>query len=158
MPKLKWSELSPMQLGRYAEYYAKMEFASYGFEVYSSEVDDHGVDFIAKSPIDNVFYEIQVKSTRRFNPVIIPESKMPELKNERLVCYLHFTDGQLPSFFVIPSIAWESGESTLVYHKYDKGQKSNPEYVINLSKKHLDWLDKYSSDFVLGELIKKNNF
>ena len=24
--KMKWSELSPMQIGRYAEYYAKMEF------------------------------------------------------------------------------------------------------------------------------------
>ncbi len=29
MPKMKWSDLRPMQLGRYAEYYAKMEFASY---------------------------------------------------------------------------------------------------------------------------------
>ena len=27
MPNLNWSELSPLQLGRYAEYYAKMEFA-----------------------------------------------------------------------------------------------------------------------------------
>ena len=49
MPNTKWSELSAMQLGRYAEYYAKMEFTSYGFDVYTSEVDDHGVDFIAKS-------------------------------------------------------------------------------------------------------------
>ena len=33
MPKMKWSELSPMQIGRYAEYYAKMEFTSYVFIV-----------------------------------------------------------------------------------------------------------------------------
>lgn len=25
-----------------------MEFASYGFDVFTSEVDDHGVDFVAK--------------------------------------------------------------------------------------------------------------
>ena len=25
MPKMKWSELSSMQIGRYAEYYAKMK-------------------------------------------------------------------------------------------------------------------------------------
>ena len=50
MPNLNWSKLTGLQLGRYAEYYAKMEFASYGFEVYTSEVDDHGVDFIAKKP------------------------------------------------------------------------------------------------------------
>ncbi len=48
MPDTNWSKLNKLQLGRYAEYYAKMEFASYGFEVYTSEVDDHGIDFIAK--------------------------------------------------------------------------------------------------------------
>jgi hypothetical protein len=48
MPNTKWSELNPLQLGRYAEYYAKMELASYGLEIYTSEVDDHGIDFIAK--------------------------------------------------------------------------------------------------------------
>ena len=37
-----------MQLGKYAEYYSKMEFTSYGYDVYTSEIDDHGVDFAAK--------------------------------------------------------------------------------------------------------------
>ena len=46
MPNLNWSKLNHLQLGKYAEYYAKMEFASYGYEVYTSEVDDHGVDFV----------------------------------------------------------------------------------------------------------------
>ena len=64
MPSTNWSKLSPLQLGRYAKYYAKMEFASYGFEVYTSEVDDHGVDSIAKNPHNNQFYEVQVKSIR----------------------------------------------------------------------------------------------
>ena len=64
MPNTQWSSLSRLQLGRYAEYYAKMEFASYGYDVYSSEVDDHGVDFIAKSPKDHQYYEVQVKSSR----------------------------------------------------------------------------------------------
>ena len=53
---MKWFELTPLQLGRYAEYYSKMEFASYGFEVYTSEVDDHGVDFIVKYPGTSIFY------------------------------------------------------------------------------------------------------
>ena len=29
--------------------YAKMEFTSYGYDVYTSEVDDHGVDFVARN-------------------------------------------------------------------------------------------------------------
>ena len=70
MPNTKWSELSAMQLGRYAEYYAKMEFTSYGFDVYTSEVDDHGVDFIAKSK-DGIYFEVQVKSVRNDNYVFI---------------------------------------------------------------------------------------
>jgi predicted GNAT family N-acyltransferase len=49
MPNTIWSKLNSLQLGRYAEYYAKMEFASYGFEIYTSELDDHGIDFIAKT-------------------------------------------------------------------------------------------------------------
>ena len=57
MPKMKWSDLRPMQLGRYAEYYAKMEFASYGYDIYTSEVDDHGVDFVA-SKNSGIYYEI----------------------------------------------------------------------------------------------------
>lgn len=57
MPNMQRSQLSGMQLGRYAEYYAKMEFTSYGFEVYTSEVDDHGVDFVAKQPKTSEFYE-----------------------------------------------------------------------------------------------------
>ena len=64
MPNLHWSKLNRMQLGRYAEYYAKMEFTSYGFEVYTSEVDDHGVDFVVKDPESKIFYEVQVKAIR----------------------------------------------------------------------------------------------
>jgi len=34
-------------VGRYAEYYVKMEFTLHGFDVYSAaEVDDKGIDFV----------------------------------------------------------------------------------------------------------------
>jgi len=58
-----------MQLGRYAEYYAKMDFTAYGFDVYSSQVDEHDVDFIAKK--GNSFYEVQVKAVRNSNYMFI---------------------------------------------------------------------------------------
>lgn len=63
MPNTKWSELSNLQLGRYGEYFAKMEFASYGLDVYTSEVDDHGIDFVVKNKLGK-FFEIQVKAIR----------------------------------------------------------------------------------------------
>ena len=147
MPNLNWNKLSALQLGRYAEYYAKMEFASYGFEVYTSEVDDHGVDFVVKTPFDNKFYEVQVKSVRDYGYALIAKSKMPVLKKERLVCFLHFIDGKLPDVFVIPATAWEKPNAILVDRNYDKpGQKSHPEWGISLSKKNYSLLDCYRAD------------
>lgn len=156
MPNTIWSKLNHLQLGRYAEYYAKMEFASYGFEVYTSEVDDHGVDFIAKLPGKNRFFEVQVKSVRDYGYIYMSKSKMPELSENRLVCYLHFIDGQLPDVFVIPAIAWSTPNAVLVDRKYDKpGQKSEPEWGINISKKNYHLLDEYKADRWLKEKSNK---
>ena len=152
MPNTNWSKLNRLQLGRYAEYYAKMEFASYGFEVYTSEVDDHGVDFIAKLPGKNRFFEVQVKSVRDYGYIYMTKAKMPELSENRLVCYLHFIDGQLPDVFVIPAIAWSIPNAVLVDRKYDKpGQESEPEWGINISKKNYHLLDEYKADCWLKE-------
>ena len=48
MVKSKWKDLSPLQIGKYSEYLAKMEFILYGFDVYSPELDDKGIDFIVR--------------------------------------------------------------------------------------------------------------
>lgn len=50
MYNLIWSreELTPQKLGTFGEYYAKMELTSYGMSIYTSEVDDHGIDFVAE--------------------------------------------------------------------------------------------------------------
>ena len=156
MSNLKWSNLNHLQLGKYAEYYAKMEFASYGFEVYSSEVDDHGVDFIVKVPGTTKFYEVQVKSVRDYGYVFISKSKMPVLTSDRLVCYLHFIDDQLPDVFVIPATAWDKPNAVLVERNYDKpGQTSKPEWGINISKKNFRVLDSYKADNKLQEILNK---
>jgi hypothetical protein len=156
MPNTNWSKLNHLQLGRYAEYYAKMEFASYGLEVYTSEVDDHGVDFVAKLPNENRFYEVQVKSVRDYGYIYMTKSKMPKLSEDRLVCYLHFIDGQLPDVFVIPATAWNTPNAVLVDRKYDKpGQKSEPEWGINISIKNYHLLDEYKADRWLKEKSNK---
>ena len=48
MEKLKWKDLSPMQIGKYSEYLAKMELILSRFDVYSPELDDKGIDFIVR--------------------------------------------------------------------------------------------------------------
>ena len=88
MPSLEWSKLNHLQLGQYGEYYAKMEFTSYNYEVYTSEVDDHGVDFVAKAPGTNTFCEIQVKSMCKGSYIFISKDKI-EMDDRHLVCFLH---------------------------------------------------------------------
>ena len=157
MPNLNWSKLNHLQLGKYAEYYAKMEFASYGFEVYSSEVDDHGVDFVVKVPGTAKFFEVQVKSVRDYGYVFISKSKMPMLTSHRLVCYLHFIDGQLPDVFVIPATAWDKPNAVLVDRNYDKPrQTSKPEWGISISKKNYAMLDTYKAENKLSEICCKD--
>jgi hypothetical protein len=48
MERYEWNRLSPLQVGRYAEYLVKMEFTLYGFDVYTAEVDDKGIDFVVR--------------------------------------------------------------------------------------------------------------
>src|SRR5262245_19891966 len=44
----RWSHLSDQRLGKYAEYYTKMEFTLHGFDVYGAEVDDKSIDFLIR--------------------------------------------------------------------------------------------------------------
>lgn len=151
MPKKQWSELSPLQLGRYGEYYAKMEFTSYGFDVYTSEVDDHGIDFIAKNS-DGSYYEVQVKSVRNDNYVFIKKDKII-LDSKHLVCFIRFVDDQLPDCYVFPATVWTNPDGSLFSSKDYKGLKSQPEYGINCKKKeNLQKLQKYSVEDFLSSL------
>lgn len=151
MPKMKWSDLRPMQLGRYAEYYAKMEFASYGYDVYTLEVDDHGVDFVARKNT-GIYYEIQVKSLLKGNYTFISKELMDCNDDKRLVCFLKFLDGRLPDVYVIPATAWQNLNDALIYRKYDKpGQSSKPEWGISCANKNLPLLEKYRAEKYLEQ-------
>ena len=139
MPNLNWSALKPLQLGRYAEYYAKMEFTSYGYEVYTSEVDDHGVDFIAKSPAGQ-FLEVQVKAMRNKNYVSIHKDKI-SLDNAHLVCYIVFNNGSFPDVYIIPATVWTEPNGVFVSYDYKK-----PEWGINYSLKNAHLLNPYKAE------------
>lgn len=133
---MNWTVLNSLQLGKYAEYFAKMEFASYGLEVFSSEVDDRGIDFIIKNKIGR-FSEIQVKSLRGTGYVFAQKSKFNISSPNLYMALLIFKEGLMPDFFLIPSKAWEVPNEVFVDRNYDKpGQTSKPEYGINISNKN----------------------
>lgn len=152
MPSTNWSDLNNLQLGRYAEYYAKMEFASYGFEVYTSEVDDHGIDFVIKKGKSATYYEIQVKSLLRSNYVYMQKTKWNIENPHAYLTLLLFKDGMLPETYLIPATAWKFPNDLLCYKKYD-GLKSKPEYGINISKKNMPLLEQYKFEEVITSLL-----
>ncbi len=144
-----WSELSNLQVGQYCEYYVKMEFTRNGFDVFSSEIDDHGIDFIIKIR-NGEYYEIQVKSARldRNNYVFAAKSKF-NIKNSNLyMALVLLKENEEPNVYLIPSKAWLK-ENELFRNREYEGKKSNPEWGLNLSKKNLHLLNK----FILDEQI-----
>jgi hypothetical protein len=142
-----------MQLGRYAEYYAKMEFASYRFDVYTSEVDDHGIDFVAKNT-HGKFYEVQVKAIRSSstNYVFMEKEKFDINMDNLLLMLLIFSNEKLPEAYLIHSKEWMSINSLLTEKDFI-GLKSKPEYGLNLSKKNMEILQKYEAEKIIS-LIK----
>ena len=142
MPNSNWSILSSLQIGRYAEYYAKMEVASYGFDVYTSEVDDHGIDFVCKKKNMSEFMQIQVKSIREYGYVFMQETKW-DINNENLyLILLIFNNDKLPNVYLIPASEWKNENLLFKFKKYE-GLKSDPEYGLNLSKKNLYLLEPF---------------
>ena len=155
MPNLNWDNLNALQIGKYAEYYAKMEFASYGFEVYTCEVDDHGVDFIVKHQ-KHPFYEVQVKSLRENktgNYMFIQKSKMDIEDAHRIVCFIHFKNEQMPHVYLIPATVWQKPNGLFVERDYDKPyQKSKPEWGLQFSQKNRSLLEPYKIEHSIHKL------
>lgn len=154
MPNKDWSKLNSLQLGRYAEYYAMMEFSSYGLDVYTSEVDDHGVDFIVKDKRGR-FCEIQVKSKTKKGYIFVQKNKFNIDDKNLYLILLVFESGKLPDIFLIPSETWKEPNEVFVDRKYDKPeQKSVPEYGVNISKKNYGILEKFKIEERIKEFIK----
>jgi hypothetical protein len=135
--------LTPLQLGRYAEYLAKMEFTLFGFDVYTSEVDDKGIDFVVRRH-PNRYYDVQVKSSRKLNYIFFPKDKFA-LRDNLLALVALFLDAQPPRLYLIPAREWETPGSLLCDRDY-AGKKSRPEWGINLSLRNLSLLDRYAFD------------
>jgi len=148
MRKYNWNCLSRLQIGRYAEYFVKMEFTLFGFEVYTAEVDDRGVDFVIRK--DDRYYDVQVKSARGLNYIFFPKDKFSPRDN-MLAAIVLFFDGEPPQLYLIPSKEWLKPNALLVSRDYE-GKKSKPEWGINLSKKNLPLLSRFAFDKIVQEL------
>ena len=137
----QWTKLNHLQVGRYGEYFAKI-FTAYGFYVYSSEVDDHGVDFIAKSKA-NKYLEVQVKTICKTNYMFIKKDKI-HIDNQHIVALVRLKDYEEPEMFVFPASVWNNPN--------DVFKEKTDEWGFNYSEKHRDVIDKYLCATVLPQL------
>lgn len=150
LPKMDWDALadeSKQKLGTYAEYFAKMELASYGMDVYTSEVDDHGIDFVCLS--DNKLLKVQVKSIRPSKTgYVFMGAEYFNIEDEDLYLFLLlFEQGKLPEPYLIPASAWKKETPLLRFHPYDK-----PEYGVNISKKNRELLEQFRLEKTLNKI------
>jgi hypothetical protein len=138
---MNWSTLNSLQLGKYGEYLAMMEFMKHGFDVYSSEVDDKGIDLVIRSAAPK-YFDIQVKSVRKLSYIFLFKSKF-QIRDNLLAAIILFNEGnENPEFYLVPSAAWKIPNALLVDRDYE-GKKSAPEYGLNLSQRNLPLLEPY---------------
>jgi hypothetical protein len=149
MERYNWSQLSPLQLGRYAEYFVKMEFTLYGFDLYTSEVDDRGIDFVIRKGQDR-YYDIQVKSVYKAKYIFFPKYKF-ELRDNLFAAVVIFVDLEAPKLYLIQATTWQNLNALVVSYDYEK-RKSKPEWGLNLSPKNLYLLADYSFEKVAATL------
>lgn len=154
MYNLNWNKetLNKQKLGRFGEYYAKMALASYGMNIFTSEVDDHGIDFVAESK--KGFLKFQVKTIRDNTSYVFMKKKYFNIFDEFLFLLLIILkDGEHPMLFAIPATAWQSTDkNAFVFHPYDN-KKSEPEYGINISKKNLPQIEEYCLEKMIARML-----
>ena len=156
MPNMNWAALSResrQKLGAYGEYFAKMELASYGLDVYTSEVDDRGIDFVCLS--GRRLLKIQVKSIQKKTGFAVIKRRYFDVTDGDLyLLLLVFEQDRLPDPYLIPASAWRQENRLLKYYPYDKpGQASEPEYGVNLSAKNAPLLEEYRLERMLPGLL-----
>lgn len=154
MQRYIWSQLNKQQVGAFTEYFVKMELTMYGFQVYGTEVDDRGVDFIARYE-NEPFIEVQVKALRSTGYVFMQKDKFV-LQEHLYLAFGLLVDEQPPDLYLIPSLVWR-GENALFVNQDYAGLKSKPEWGMNLSKKNLTLLEPYRFDRMIGLLMNKQD-
>jgi len=138
-----WAHLNKLQVGRYGEYFAKMEFTLLGFDVYGAEVDDKGIDFVIRRAVDR-FYDVQVKAVRLpGGDYVYFRKTVFDLRETLLAVLILLRQQEPPQMFLIPSLAWHHPDSLLCDMTYE-GKKSEPEYGIRLSARNLPLLDRFA--------------
>ena len=139
-----YDKLNHLQIGRFGEYWVKMWLTLAGFDTYTSEVDDKGIDFVIRLDNDN-HIDIQVKTIRSKGYVFVSKKTWNyNLRKNLYLALVILNNNRIPDLFLIPSIVWEKPNQLFRNNDYEKkDQKSLPEWGINISRKNLEILEEF---------------
>ena len=141
-------------IGRIGELYAIIEFLYHKFEVYSPEIDNKGIDFVARR--GNTVFEVQVKSVLPKSYTFIKKDKFVN-KDTFLICYIRFIEGEVPAIYIIPAPNIVSEDNSGLFADYTN-RENNPEYGIKYNQNEM--IEKFRSDLFFEELdnsVKNEN-
>ena len=140
----RWGHLDKQKVGRFGEYFAKMEFLRSGFDVYSPEVDDKAIDCLLR--IDGpepIYLEVQIKTVRLASPgYVFMRKRHFSLHANRRLALVVLQEGHFPELYLLPASLWQQPVSPFSSKDYE-GLKSDPEYGLTVSPKSLAALEPY---------------
>jgi hypothetical protein len=127
-----------------------MELAMRGLDIYTSEIDDKGIDFVARKSAEK-YWDVQVKSVYKSKYIFFPKSTFDFERANLLVAVVPFVDSEAPVLYLIPAQAWKAPSSLLVSRDYE-GRMSAPEWGLQFSRKNMPLLSPYACELVVGTL------
>ncbi len=157
MTRYDWAnlKLNRNQLGRYAEYFVKMEMSMLGVDIYSAEVDDHGIDFVARTK-DARHFDVQVKSIYKAGQVYL-STQFFDPRENLLLAVVMFQDSEAPSLYLFRSTEWLDLRKCFKRHDYVGGKSDGySEWGLHFSKKYREFLEDYSFAKVAAIIFSGN--
>jgi hypothetical protein len=131
-----WKDLNKMQLGRYGEYLVKMELTKAGCEVYTSEVDDRGIDFIVRTP-SKTMHTVQVKTVRKAQAIHLDKRNFAVTSSSFLII-TWFDNTFGPITLLFDARDWHgSPASEAKYLSMYKDKADNDFWVLHLDEKFI---------------------
>ena len=110
-----------------------MAFVRAGFDVFSPEVDDKGIDLVLRVDGDAPrYYDVQVKTVRSRNTYVFMRKDKFRLTPNLLLALFILHAGREPDMYLIPASAWRDAKPPFADRPYD-GKKSAPEYGLTVS-------------------------
>ena len=147
------------QIGKIGEYWAKLILTLYGFEIYTSEVDEKGIDFVLRFD-ESKYFDVQVKTFRTDRTHYVFAAKQHAWEALKVNLYMALVridpKNMPPILYFIPSTAWSKENALLRNREYSKfGKKSKDEWGLNLSAKNFSLLEEYKIENQVRYFRKK---